>query len=280
MQRIAESTRSRFQASPEAEQKAFLFALDLTFQSDYYRAVTEYKRLASLYPDSKLKPDAALLSAICTLFAERVDEAARLLESMSGADPDIDALRQFLLAYAHFERRRLGECDAALARITHPDWKAERDHLQLLSWIVQGQYDRAREMAPDRVKTVLAASSDLSSRSPVAAGMMSGVLPGSGQLYCGRPGDAAAAFFLTGLFGAATWEAVDEDLPIVAGLTAAVGLIFYIGNVYGGVNAAHRYNEETHLQFQREAIESTRGSGVYWNLQNRPGALRPFDPRR
>jgi putative membrane protein insertion efficiency factor len=279
LRRIAEAARARALTAAIDERNLFEFALDLALQSDYFRAVTELKRLLSNHSASALAADARLLTAICTIFAGREDEAVRALDSSIEADPDLDSLRIYLLAYAHFARLRFDEASRLLSAAprTDPAWRRDCLHLNGLAHIAMGRYEEAREGADHRLAALLDRARQLPSRSPLLSGALSGVLPGTGQLICGRPGDAAAALVLTGAFGAATWEAVEEDLPIVAGLTAVVGLIFYVGNVYGGVNAAHRYNEEARLGFYREAIQSTRGDQLYWSLEEgRPGAFSTF----
>jgi putative membrane protein insertion efficiency factor len=277
LKRIAEAAREKLKTAGEAEKLLFNFALDLTLQADYYRAVTEYKRFVHQFPDSKLASDARLLQAIATLFADRIDEATRFLEETPApADLDGESMHRYLLAYAYFSRQRYAEALAALGAmdVSNPDWAAEVKHMKFVTLVASGEYDQARELFP------IPSTDEISSRSPTLSGIMSAILPGSGQVYCGRPGDAAAAFVLTGVFAAATWEAAEEELEIVAGLTAVVGLLFYIGNIYGAVNGAHRYNEESHLQYRQKAILETRGPKMFWNLeQDRPGSMKPFDPR-
>lgn len=277
LKRIAEATREKLKTASDAERKIFAFAIDLTLQADYYRAVTEFKRFVSQYPDSKLVPDARLLQAIATLFADRVDEATRFLEDTPApVDLDGESLHRYLLAYAYFSRQRYDEALAALGTldVSNPDWADEARHLKFVTLVARGDYAQARELG------TLPAWDDIPSRSPVLSGLLSSLLPGSGQVYGGRAADGVVAFVLTGVFAAATWEAADEELQVVAGLTAVVGLLFYAGNIYGAVNGAHRFNEEARLQFQQKAILETKGERLFWSLeQDRPGSIKPFDPR-
>jgi len=74
------------------------------------------------------------------------------------------------------------------------------------------------------------------------AGSLSAVLPGSGQLYAGRPEDAAVAFFTNGVLIGATAYAWHRDERVTAGALGFVAFGFYVGNVYGGVNAAARHD--------------------------------------
>src|SRR5262249_36619242 len=82
----------------------------------------------------------------------------------------------------------------------------------------------------------------LPTKSPVLAGILSGLLPGGGQLYNGRVGDALLAFFLNGLFIAGAIEAVHSNVPAVAGVLSFFEAGWYAGNIYGAVNGAYKYN--------------------------------------
>jgi len=85
----------------------------------------------------------------------------------------------------------------------------------------------------------------------VLAGILSGFLPGSGQLYNGRLGDALLAFLLNGLFVVGTVEAVRSNKPAVAGILSFFEAGWYTGNVYGAVNGTHKYNRRTTETFLR-----------------------------
>ncbi len=82
----------------------------------------------------------------------------------------------------------------------------------------------------------------LPAKSPLLAGVLSAVLPGSGQLYTTRLGDALLAFCLNGLFIAGAIEAVHHKVPIVAGILSVFEAGWYVGNIYGAVNSAHKHN--------------------------------------
>lgn len=78
-------------------------------------------------------------------------------------------------------------------------------------------------------------------KSPRLAGTLS-ILPGGGQLYCERPRDALVAFAVNVAFFAATWEAFEQDMPVIGGLLGVAGVGFYSGNIYNAASSAHKYN--------------------------------------
>jgi len=89
-----------------------------------------------------------------------------------------------------------------------------------------------------------AACEELPERSRWLAGSLSAVLPGAGQLYAGRPEDALVAFTTNGVLIGATALAWHRKERVTAGALGFVAFGFYLGNVYGGVNAAARHDRE------------------------------------
>ncbi len=75
------------------------------------------------------------------------------------------------------------------------------------------------------------------SKSPVLAGIMSGIIPGSGKIYAGKTGSGIASMIGTVGFGLITWENYHK-----AGIKNAKTIIFgsifavnYVSNIYGSV---------------------------------------------
>lgn len=80
-------------------------------------------------------------------------------------------------------------------------------------------------------------------KSPVLAGTMSAVLPGSGQAYTGSWQSGAMAFVLNALFLSATLELADKDLNAAAVVSGAVFSITYLGNILNAAESARIYNQ-------------------------------------
>jgi hypothetical protein len=86
-----------------------------------------------------------------------------------------------------------------------------------------------------------------------------GLIPGLGYAYAGEYANAARSFLLNGLFIAGMITAADQD---AWGVFAVIGFFeatWYTGSIYGGVDAAHRYNRR-----RREACaEALAGSSGF-----------------
>lgn len=78
-------------------------------------------------------------------------------------------------------------------------------------------------------------------KNPFLAGTLS-IIPGAGQMYCGRYQDGIVAFLLNAAFIFAAYESFTNDSPVLGGLISVVGAGFYVGNIYGAVGDAHKYN--------------------------------------
>ncbi len=91
---------------------------------------------------------------------------------------------------------------------------------------------------------------DLNTKSPVAAGILSALVPGAGQAYVGRWADAALAIGTTGTFAGATAYSHFglENLPltIISGVLTAG---FYSGNIANAVVDARRHNAALYDDF-------------------------------
>ncbi len=92
------------------------------------------------------------------------------------------------------------------------------------------------------------------SKSPFLAGLMSGIIPGSGKIYAGKTGEGIASLIATTGFGLITWENY-RKLGIGHVKTIFFGSIFaanYVSNIYGSVISVriieNDYKDATHNQ--------------------------------
>lgn len=92
------------------------------------------------------------------------------------------------------------------------------------------------------------------SKSPLLAGVMSGIIPGSGKIYAGKTGEGIASMIATTGFGLIAWENY-RKLGIGHAKTIFFGCIFaanYVSNIYGSVISVkiteNEYKDATHNQ--------------------------------
>lgn len=132
----------------------------------------------------------------------------------------------------------------------------EEPHLSLLNFeltgidMLQGNWQQAKEQLKlvnennaTLYEQVLALEEickeheNHSSKSPVLAGIMSGIIPGTGKIYAGETGSGIASMIGTVGFGLITWENYHKR-GIKNAKTIIFGSIFilnYVSNIYGSV---------------------------------------------
>ena len=80
-------------------------------------------------------------------------------------------------------------------------------------------------------------------KSPKLAGLLSIIL-GLGYAYTGHKQTAVTAFLVNSLIGYATYTNIKNSNYGMGILTGVFNLSFYLGNIYGGIKSAKRYNEK------------------------------------
>ena len=237
------------------EEQAWGYAEFLFRKREYFRAISEYRRLLHFFPAgergeaARLRIGEALLrggesrQAIGHLDALLAESAGSRRAGGRGADERPADTARYLraLSWLEVERGRpyplrLEFIEAALKDLEaiSPDWPGRER--------VEGFLKAQREPP------------DLPEKSPLLAGTLSAFLPGAGSFYVGRFAEGSLAFFVTGLLGYASVEAFDEDKPGVGTLMGAFALAFYGGSILAAVNGAHKFNDSgraTYLEEQR-----------------------------
>ena len=268
-------------ATQSAEEMA-AFADHLFGAGDYYRAVTEYERLLFHHPGHGLADAAQLRIAECYLRGGKYEQALARFRAIAraGAGGETGRRAQFLAAEAYFRKGdygRAAEEFSAYADSWPEDPQAGEARVQA-AWSLLRQGDAAA--ASEGFRKVPAGSSllqqareladaapafdDIPRKSPGLAGGLSAVLPGAGQLYVGRPGDAAAAFLLNAGFIWATVESFRHDNNVTGGILLFFEAGWYAGNIYNAVGGAHKFNRRSEQRF-------------YDGLQERFGFLLSYD---
>lgn len=225
---------------------------------EFYRAISEYKRLLHYFPDSSLERAARMRIGEAYLQGGEPGQGIAHLGVLLTL-PRMAPFRPELLYLRGIGRLELKR---------HLPYAQRADHVRAglndLSAIPAGWPGRKRVAA--FVRAMEAPARPLPSKSPWLAGGLSALLPGAGSAYGGRWSEGALAFFVNALFIGATVEAAredDDDLAFVLGIGA---LAFYAGNIYAAVNGAYKFNDRIHAAH----LEQQR---VRFGLVLRPGGL-------
>ncbi len=242
-------------------------------EGEYYRAVTEYKKFLILFPDSSRADYAAFSIGLAHFKGEEFGTAARNFSALRQKFPSgryaVEAA--YLEGVSHWRQKNYGAARATLEALAdeHPAavyappsllviglMALEEDKAEQGRRALQRVLDRYPEYAGRESVREAAALidryQDLPEKSPVLAGILSAVLPGSGYIYAEHYGDGITAFLVNGLFIAGTAAAIHQENYAVAGIVGGVGVPFYLGNIYGSANAARKWNRRIRNEITRE----------------------------
>ena len=91
------------------------------------------------------------------------------------------------------------------------------------------------------VDPVIQSSIPVSRKSPLLAGLMSAILPGSGRMYAGRVLDGLMGMWVMYSVGNPAYYAIKKKRPIAGPLFGMIAGFVYLGEIYGGWRAAKYY---------------------------------------
>jgi TolA-binding protein len=265
------------------------FADALFNEGEYYRAITEYKRFLFLHSADARSGRVQLRIGLAYQRGQQWEDARHTFEAIAQQhpDPEIRAEAAYLIGETAFRQGRYAQAIVDLRPVAERYGSTpigERAHyllgwsyLRARQWLEASQtfatIDTASPLFPSSRALAEAAreGQHLPRKSPALAGLMSGVIPGTGHFYTGRWRDGTIALVLNGAFLAAGIEAVSAGNEAAAALLLFFEAAWYSGAIYGAVNAAHKYNldlEERWLQgLERQYSPSSR------SLSRMPPAL-------
>ena len=234
---------------------------DTLFNSrQYLRAGEEYQRFTFFFPDHPKVRTVRFRAAESFLLAKEVATAIDVLKPLTAQEP-IDALSTeafFLLAECYLQLNAPTHAIVQLNNIISLSddievadrayYRIGWIHIESADWrnaekVFDRMSHKGRERhGLDQLRKALAGVEEIPTKSPALSGTLS-IIPGGGQLYCNRYEDALIAFALNAGFIWAAADAFDNEQYGLGGLLSFVGLGFYLGNIYGAVNDAHKYNQ-------------------------------------
>ena len=136
--------------------------------------------------------------------------------------------------------RAADEAQFQIARtyLREEKWKEAADEFRKI--------DKTSALSPqsDSLAQGLDRIAEVPQKSPAVAGVLSAVLPGAGQAYCGEYGRAAISFLLNGLFIWGMVESFRRDHYVVGGILTVFELGWYSANLLNAVNSAEKYNRK------------------------------------
>lgn len=237
----------------------FNFASQLQTDGDYERAVTEYLRLVSYYPNSRYSARAKVAAVQCYHAAGSYPQAVAYGESLLLENSDATVVDQikFLVGVSNF---KTGDLELALSSFTElaesaGDFREKGvmaqglTHAHLHDWTAAA---RSFETIDDASELSMKArgcarlsleGADLGYKNPNVAALLA-IVPGLGYLYDGYYSTALSALLVNGLFMWSAYEAYRQDHNVLGATLTMFGIGWYAGNIYGSAYSAVRQNDK------------------------------------
>ena len=227
----------------------------------YDEAIIEFNRFVFFFPEDPRIPRARFTTGLALYRAGRYQSAAAIFNQLTidyrGLPYQNDAF--FMLSRSHARQGKIEQATLDLHNLLAVAGDADvidRARYEL-GWlhVDGGRWDQAEaafgrvspanqdRFAVTRLNAALALSDDIPTKNPTTAGILS-IVPGGGQLYCGRYRDAFTAFAINAGLIWAAWESFDNELYALGSVITFVEFGFYAGNIYGAVSGAHKYNRQ------------------------------------
>ncbi len=265
------------------------FAVHSYEQGQYMTAVVEFQKLIFFYPDDPRSSEAAFKIGMAHFHQNRFSAAIEAFDAVIEKYPASGSATEagFMRSRCHV---KLNDTKAALSRLEQIARRATKTgvrdralyrigRLHLKNQKLSSARAAFTAVTPEnrahyRIEKILAQLDrprDLARKNPLLAGLYS-IFPGGGYVYTGRYRDALIAFVINTGMAVAAWESFDNDLPATGGMISAIGLGFYSGSIYGGINAAHKYNQRVYDDFV-QSLETGNESNLSFHIQPRRQAV-------
>jgi len=248
--------------SPKTDypQNILKFAGYLYDEGDYIRAAGEYQRYLFYFPRARDKTLYQI--ALCYRSGGNSQRAIMFFESILRKNPESELVTSvhYQIGYSYF---LMGQYENSIAylnkNLTEGEYGWRSKYLIGLNYLQRKKWSDARLMFDNLASTSLNERLNITAlklkekaeyeerlpyKNSIIAGFLSGILPGTGKIYCRLYSDGLFSLILIGGTG---WLAYDgfrrSGISSVKGwFFGSLSGIFYLGNIYGSVVAAQTYN--------------------------------------
>jgi len=258
-------------------QNILSFADYLYKEEDYLRAAGEYQRY--LFYSSAEADKAIYKIALCYRLGGQTEKSIKFFEKILQDYPEsvLSTSARYQIGYAYF---MMGQYENSIShlkelnRVENKTYRWKLQHFMGLNYFMQKRwgdanslFDSLAHISPDeeakaialKFKNYAEEGEHLSHKSPILAGSLSSILPGTGKIYCGRYADGFFSLVLIGVTGLLAYDGFRHDgVDSVEGwFSGTLGGIFYLGNIYGSAVATQIYNRQREKDLLlRVSIES------------------------
>jgi len=214
------------------------FADYLYTQEDYAAALAEYRRYQFLSDSVEEYVHERIIDCLTRL--ERYDDAIAAADNLT----DINK-RNLAVGLVHFTYGAMDSSRKYLQRVEIP---YDIDARRLVGLGYAYEFDFAQAAAYIQLP-----ESPPSYKQP-ALGALFSIVPGGGHFYTGRIGDGIYSFLVVGTAALLSYYYYDRDEKVKFGLSLSAAILFYAGNIYGGINSVRNYNYHENEKYLQRII--------------------------
>jgi TolA-binding protein len=247
----------------------FRFAREQMQNGEYERAIGEFERFLYFFPEDARVPKARYFMGLSYLAAGKFDKARRVLRAVYETYPEASVAdrSRFLIGEAYYRQGEFEAAERQFHLVIHQstDRVAVDAAMYRVGWtrLYQDRWKDASETfarvtgespffaSAQHLSVKSLEGESLPFKDTATAGVLAGIVPGMGHVYCERYRDGLIAFLVNGLFIWAALEAFEEDVDVLGGMLVFMELGWYTGNIYSAVNSAHKFNKRGRDRFRR-----------------------------
>jgi len=232
-------------------------------EGEYYRAITEYKKLLILFPDSERADYALFRVGIAYYNGEEYEPSVRSFSALRDKYPESSYVPKgyYFEGLGYWKLKRFKEARTAFDALSEDYPRSEHAPLALvaaslvaleeeniplsterLEWLINRYPEHPGSTKANEAIPLIRQYPKFPEKSKTLAAILSAIVPGSGYIYAGHLGDGITAFVINALWIAGVATGIHSGYYAVTGIVAGVGLPFYFGNIYGSANAAKKWN--------------------------------------
>jgi hypothetical protein len=217
-----------------------MFAEHLYVQEDYAAALHEYRRYIFIYD--------TVDEYIYERIVECLTRLGRYHEAMHESENLCDTnKRNFTKGLIFFTA---GEMDSSRNYLHRVDIPYEADARKTIG------VGYAYEFNFHEAASYIRLPENKPSYKNIAVGAFLSIFPGGGHFYAGRYGDGLYSFLIVGTAALLSYYYYDRDEDIKFSFALGATILFYGGNIYGGINAVRNYNYHENEKYLEQILRS------------------------
>jgi len=240
------------------------FARELSEKKEHLAAALEYRRLTLLneFPPAEIGAF-YWMAAYEYGWVRRFEQANRMLGEVENVSPDLENEVALLRGELGMARRQFGEALfywETLAESDRPEpFRRYAARKGASAALALGKVEQARQLLsrdpkpPSTAFQAISAYEKGRDKSPLVGGFL-GLIPGLGYAYSGEYANGLRSLLMNALCIWGVFEFAEREQWAGVALVGFAELTFYSGSVYGGADAAVRFNERRRGRTQ-QAIE-------------------------